>query len=118
MPTRSTELYDDVLEAMPIDPDGILAFRLPPKLQQRVSRLAARNNAGKLTADEQLELQKFLALEATVRALKAKALMAQSGTRRRAGSFANRSVGRFRCALDSCASTANFPNILDLPILK
>ena len=82
MPMRPPQMYDDVLEAMPIDPDGILAFRLPPKLQQRASRLAIRNNAGTLTAEEQLELQKFLALEATVRALKAKALVAKSGTRR------------------------------------
>lgn len=82
MPIRESEMYDDVLEAMPIDPDGILAFRLPRKMQHRLSKLAARNNAGRLTADEQTELQKFLALEATMRALKAKALMAKAGTRR------------------------------------
>ena len=82
MPTHQSEIYDDVLESMPIDPDGILSFRLPRKMQDRVSKLAARNSAGKLTADEQFELQKFLALEATVRALKAKALMAKSGTSR------------------------------------
>jgi hypothetical protein len=81
MSVRQSEIYDTVLEAMPIDPDGILAFRLPRKFQQRVSRLAARNNAGKLTADEQQELQKILALEATLRALKAKALMAKPRVR-------------------------------------
>jgi hypothetical protein len=81
MSVRLSELYDEVLEAMPIDPDGILAFKLPRKLQQRVSKLLVRNNAGKLTDDEKLDLQKFLALEATVRALKAKALMARAGTR-------------------------------------
>jgi hypothetical protein len=70
-------MYDDVLADLPIDPDGILRFRLPRQLQQRVTRLASRNNAGKLTPDEHLELQKFLALEATVRALKAKALSAK-----------------------------------------
>jgi hypothetical protein len=68
------ELYDNVLEAMPIDPDGILAFRLPSRLQKRLSKLTAQNSSGKLTVDEQLELQKFVALEATMRALKAKAL--------------------------------------------
>ena len=82
MAIRAPEVYDEVLEAMPIDPDGILAFKLPRKLQHRVSKLAARNNAGKLNADEQLELQKCLALEATMRALKAKALMAKAGMRR------------------------------------
>jgi hypothetical protein len=82
MPVRPSELYDQVLEAMPIDPDGILAFRLPRKLQQRVSSLAARNNAGKLTEEENLDLQRFLALEATMRALKAKALMAKAGAHR------------------------------------
>ena len=82
MPVRPSEMYDEVLEAMPIDPDGILAFKLPRKLQQRVSKLAARNNAGTLTDDEKLDLQKFLVLEATMRALKAKALMAKAGTRR------------------------------------
>lgn len=78
MPTLDIEIYDEVLEAMPIDPDGILAFKLPRKLQQRVSKLVVRNNAGKLTVDEHLELQKFLALEATMRALKSKALLAKS----------------------------------------
>jgi hypothetical protein len=81
MSVRQSEIYDTVLEAMPIDPEGILAFRLPRKLQQRVSKLAARNNAGTLTADEQLELQKILALEATMRALKAKALLVKSRMR-------------------------------------
>src|SRR5437762_154862 len=78
MPATAPEIYDDVLESMPIDPEGILAFKLPRKLQQRLSKLAARNNSGKLTPDEHFELQKFLALEATVRALKAKALLAKS----------------------------------------
>ncbi len=82
MPTRQSEMYDEVLEAMPIDPDGIQAFKLPRKLQQRVSKLAARNNAGKLTEDEKQDLQKFLALEARMRALKAKALTAKAGMRR------------------------------------
>ncbi len=82
MSPQQADLYDAVLEAMPIDPDGILAFRLPRKLQQRLSRLASRNNGGRLTEAEQLELQKFLALEATMRALKAKALVAKSGSRR------------------------------------
>jgi hypothetical protein len=77
-----TELYDGVLEAMPIDPDGIIAFKLPQRLQQRLSKLAARNSKGRLTAEEQLELQKFIALETTMRALKAKALVAKSGIRR------------------------------------
>jgi len=78
MPVRQIELYDAALEKMPIDPDGILAFKLPRRLQQRVSKLAARNNSGKLSDEEQLELQKFLALEATMRALKAKALLAKN----------------------------------------
>jgi hypothetical protein len=83
MPVRSpSDLYDQVLEAMPIDPDGILAFKLPRKLQQRLSSLAAKNDSGTITATEQLELQKFLALETTMRALKSKALVARSGTRR------------------------------------
>jgi len=76
-----SEMYDDVLEAMPIDPDGILAFRPPSRLQKQLSRLAARNKSGKLTADEQLELHKFVALEATMRALKGNALVAKSGRR-------------------------------------
>jgi len=77
-----TELYDGVLEAMPIDPDGIIAFKLPQRLQQRLSKLLARNTKGRLSAEEQLQLQKFIALETTVRALKAKALVAKSGHRR------------------------------------
>ncbi len=86
-----TDMYDEVLEAMPIDPQGILAFRLPRELQRRVSSLTARNNAGKLTAGEESELQKFLALEATMRALKAKALLATSG---RVPSARGKSAGR------------------------
>jgi hypothetical protein len=68
-----TDLYDEALGAMPIDLDGILAFRLPRPLQRRLAKLAERNGAGMLTDDERLELQKFIALETTVRALKAKA---------------------------------------------
>jgi hypothetical protein len=76
-----TEMYDQVLEALPIDPEGILAFRLPAVLQRQLSSLTARNSAGGLTADEEAQLQKFLALEATVRALKSKALLSKSARR-------------------------------------
>ena len=76
------DIYDDVLEAMPIDPDGILAFKLPRKVQQRISKLVAKNGSGTISAAEHLELQKFLALETTMRALKSKALVAKSGTGR------------------------------------
>jgi hypothetical protein len=83
MPVRTKpDIYDEVLEALPIDSDGILAFKLPRKLQCRLSTLAARNRLGTITATEQLQLQKFLALEATTRALKSKALVAKCGTRR------------------------------------
>lgn len=78
------ELYDQVLEKLPIDPDGILAFKAPRKLQQRVSKLLARNNAGKLSRDEDLELHRLLVLETTVRVLKAKALIAKAGCASRA----------------------------------
>jgi hypothetical protein len=78
--TRSlSELYDEALEAMPIDPDGILTFRLPSRLQKKLSSLTHRHRSGKLTGDEQLEMQQFIALEATMRALKSKALAAKSG---------------------------------------
>ena len=79
MPTLDIEIYDEVLEAMPIDPDGILAFKLPRKLQQRFQTRCPQQR-GKLTVDDHLELQKFLALEATMRALKSKALLAKSKT--------------------------------------
>jgi hypothetical protein len=79
MSISEVEIYDEVLEAMPIDPDGILAFRMPRKIQQRVSKLVSGNREGKLNDAEYLELQKFLALEATMRGLKAKALLAKAG---------------------------------------
>ena len=70
--------YDELIENLPIDPDEIIAFKLPAKLQQRVAKLFQRNGAGKLSYDEELELQRFLAMEATMRALKAKALSKKS----------------------------------------
>lgn len=81
MSTGLSEMYDDVLEELPIDPDGILKFKLPKKLHQRVAALVAKDNTEKLTNGEHLELQKFLVLEATVRALKAKALVAKRKAR-------------------------------------
>jgi hypothetical protein len=77
MHATQVDMYDTVLDAMPVDPDGILAFKLPRKFRQRLSKLAARNSAGKLSGDEHLELQQFLALESTMRALKSKALKKQ-----------------------------------------
>ena len=70
------DLYDAVLDVMPTDPGGILAFRLPRPLQRRLSGLAARNGEGRLTDAEQRELGRLIALETTVRTMKAKALNA------------------------------------------
>jgi hypothetical protein len=80
--SQSLDIYDSVLEAMPIDPQGILAFKLPGRFQRQLSKLARKNSIARLTDEEQLQMQTFIALETTLRALKAKALVARSGKRR------------------------------------
>ena len=74
MPAPNANFVDQLIEKLPIDPDGIIAFKLPPPMQRRATHLAERNNAGQLSFDETLELQKFMAVESIMRTLKAKAL--------------------------------------------
>lgn len=75
MAIQKRSVYDQVLDQLPIDPEGILAFKLPKRFQNRVSKLIERNSAGKLSDDERFELERFMALESAMRVLKAKALM-------------------------------------------
>lgn len=74
MSARNANFVDQLIEKLPIDPVGIIAFKLPVAVQRRATKLAERNNAGKLSFDESLELQKFMAVESIMRTLKAKAL--------------------------------------------
>jgi hypothetical protein len=78
MSDTHANFVDRILEKLPLDPGGIIAFKVSPSMQRRATKLAERNNAGGLSFDESLELQKFMAVESVMRVLKAKALCQKS----------------------------------------
>lgn len=55
-------------------PQEILAFSVPEEEQERATELLERQNAGKLTPDERIELDRMLEFDRWVSLLKAKAL--------------------------------------------
>ncbi len=57
-------------------PQEILAFSLSPEEQEHATELLERQNAGKLTPEEALELNRMAELDRLVSLLKAKALVA------------------------------------------
>jgi hypothetical protein len=66
------ELFDFIIEKA--TPEEVLAFRASPKVQERAAYLTDRNNAGKLTNEETVELKALMDLTLMVSALKARAL--------------------------------------------
>ncbi|HYF50854.1 MAG TPA: hypothetical protein VEJ63_15675 [Planctomycetota bacterium] len=68
--------YIDLLDELPLEPAKLVSFRFPAEAQHRLSDLLDRNRAGSLSSEEHEELQRFVAAEAVIRVLKAKALLA------------------------------------------
>lgn len=66
------EEVDDFLTSTPT-PEQILAFRPSVAAQERLRLLLDLNREGRLTNDELLELDQYLAVETLMRRLKAKA---------------------------------------------
>lgn len=69
------QLVDSVVEFLTSSakPEDILAYKLPPGLQERVSLLLERNREGLITSEEKEELDQFAFLEHIFRMAKARA---------------------------------------------
>jgi hypothetical protein len=68
-------IYDELLDYFleKATPEEILAFQASEKAEERAAYLLDRNNAGSLTADEQVELQQMLYFDRKLSVLKARA---------------------------------------------
>jgi hypothetical protein len=64
----------DFLASAP-SPERILKYKVPPKVQARVSELIERKKKSQLTAEETDELESFLNIEHILRMAKAKAAL-------------------------------------------
>lgn len=71
----ATKSYDEIIEfiAAGTSPATVLAFRPSEGAQQRVADLVERSKEGKLSAEEQSELEDYLQLEHIVIMAKARA---------------------------------------------
>ena len=77
MPAAADDLtYTNLLEAIPLDAQELIKFQFPAEAQMRLSELLDMNRAGKLEDGTRNQLERYLAAEALVRVLKAKALLA------------------------------------------
>jgi hypothetical protein len=68
-------LFDEILDFLASAPtqEQIIAFRPSERLQARASELLDKNRAGKLTSEEQLELDEFQRMNHFMTMLKARA---------------------------------------------
>jgi hypothetical protein len=86
MPTtqRSTWLTEEVADFLAScpSPEALLAYRPSPDAQQRLATLLARTKSGRLTEEEQWELDQFEHVEMLLQMIKAR-LRAPQATRPR-----------------------------------
>jgi hypothetical protein len=75
--SKNDAIYDKLLQSIPIDPQRILRFKFPTAIQKRMKQLLELNRNGKLSEKQFAEAQRYLAADAMMRVLKAKALAAQ-----------------------------------------
>lgn len=80
MTAHALEIYEGLLESLPLDVESLLRFKFPEPVQRRFAELVDRSREGALTPDENDEMQRYLAAEALVRVLKAKALKNRPAT--------------------------------------
>ncbi len=71
-------IYDELLDFLleKASPEEIMAFKVSEKAEERTEYLLDGNNAGTLTAEEQLELQQMLYFDRKISLLKAQAAVA------------------------------------------
>lgn len=63
----------NVIQALPLDPQALLAFKAPPELNARVSELLELNRKDALDEKSAIELSQLLLAEEIIQSLKAKA---------------------------------------------
>jgi hypothetical protein len=75
MVMSATKSYDEIIEfiAAGTSPESVLAFRPSEAVQQRVADLVERSKEGKLSPEEQSELEDYLQLEHIMIMAKARA---------------------------------------------
>ena len=76
MEAQAEQVYAHLLESLPLEPREILDFKFPADVQERFGALLEMRRNDSLDGEAASELARFLAAEAVVRALKAKALQA------------------------------------------
>jgi hypothetical protein len=78
-PVRTVfDVLTDFLASDP-NPDAVIAYRLPPDLEQRALDLLARKRDGRLNYEEELELMDFIRADDLMTLLKAKMRRKLSG---------------------------------------
>lgn len=78
-PTRTVfDVLTDFLASNPT-PEALLAYRLPPELEQRALELLALNRTNDLTFDEELEMYDFIRADDMMTLLKAKTRLRLTG---------------------------------------
>jgi hypothetical protein len=72
---NTTKSYDEVIDfiAAGTTPEAVVAFRPSEIVQQRVADLLERSNDGKISAEDQSELEDYLQLEHIMIMAKARA---------------------------------------------
>src|SRR4051812_27375476 len=72
------DVVTDFLASAP-SVEEIIAYRLPPDLQTRAHLLLSKNQEGRLSAEEGLELDEFRQIDHLLTLVKAKARLKQQG---------------------------------------
>lgn len=70
-PSSPVNVVTDFLATNP-SPEAIIAFRLPPSLEERAIELLERNRQDRLTDEERAELDEFARMDQFMTILKAK----------------------------------------------
>ena len=74
MVTETYNIFDELADLLAsMDPIKVLAFHTSAAAQKRLEQLLAINKEGSLTAEETLELERFMTVEHIVRVAKARA---------------------------------------------
>jgi hypothetical protein len=74
LPTPIRTVFDVLTDFLTSDPssEAILAYRLPPALEERAQSLLERHGEGLLSFDEELEMYDFMRADDMMSLLKAK----------------------------------------------
>lgn len=80
-PAPARTVFDVITDFLAADPspEAILAYRLSPELEARALELLERNQEGRLSFDEELEMYDFMRADDMMTLLKAKTRLKLAG---------------------------------------